>query len=405
MDYLYAQSSPLYGSVYDSVGDDEEGASSYSYAYAEPESSVSDENYVYAEPKDGASIYEEQEFEGKNKQVKQPHSLSSSSSSSDDNDLDGGTVDRDWMREMHSIKRDATLSEAQKFQQLSDLYMDFKQIAKHIGKTLIMEKHLPVSKKTIRPLSLGGVAGGEKYVYSSILFKFPCDVELRKGVYLYGGDRPNLEFANKAAGHELKSLDAFASESLALDINNVHVPLMALVDYRGYRLVAIAFLPITHDTLALGSNDGGQTCKNSNLELYDLVSRICGSLGLAKHKVLQVDMPGPGDLECHVGTDNRYYVLDFARLYPPEVEAKVSKSIFYRLFRPEYLKMWWKKSLISSDAFSNWQRADERAKQLNDDAREAATHMREVSTLSCAEHFDRICGGTNRLCFCYDLDL
>jgi len=27
---------------------------------------------------------------------------------------------------------------------------------------------------------------------------------------------------------------------------------------------------------------------------------------------------GPGDIEGHAGEDGRYYVLDFARLFPPE---------------------------------------------------------------------------------------
>lgn len=27
---------------------------------------------------------------------------------------------------------------------------------------------------------------------------------------------------------------------------------------------------------------------------------------------------GPGDLEGHLGTDGRFYVLDFARVFPPQ---------------------------------------------------------------------------------------
>jgi hypothetical protein len=30
---------------------------------------------------------------------------------------------------------------------------------------------------------------------------------------------------------------------------------------------------------------------------------------------------GPADIECHLGKDNRYYVIDFARLFPPTAES------------------------------------------------------------------------------------
>lgn len=56
------------------------------------------------------------------------------------------------------------------------------------------------SKKTIRPVSIGGVAGGDKYIVGNILFKFAVD-----SFGLYNGD----ENAAKAAGHELKGLMSF----------------------------------------------------------------------------------------------------------------------------------------------------------------------------------------------------
>jgi hypothetical protein len=37
------------------------------------------------------------------------------------------------------------------------------------------ECHLPFEQKTLKPVSVGGVAGGEKYIVSGILFKFAID--------------------------------------------------------------------------------------------------------------------------------------------------------------------------------------------------------------------------------------
>lgn len=37
---------------------------------------------------------------------------------------------------------------------------------------------------------------------------------------------------------------------------------MALIDYRGYRLVACSLLPIGSETLHYGSDDGMRLCEN-----------------------------------------------------------------------------------------------------------------------------------------------
>lgn len=95
-------------------------------------------------------------------------------------------------------------------------------------------------------LIITGIAGGEKYIYAPerIFFKIAVD---KRG--LYGGD----EFIMKAAGHELKGL----IEYMDCRVAGLHFPLAVLVDYRGYRLIAEAILPVGRDTLVYGSADGG----------------------------------------------------------------------------------------------------------------------------------------------------
>lgn len=66
---------------------------------------------------------------------------------------------------------------------------------------------------------------------------------------LYGGH----EYIMKAAGHELKGL----MEYMDCRVAGLHFPLAVLVDYRGYRLLAEAILPIGRDTIVYGSADGG----------------------------------------------------------------------------------------------------------------------------------------------------
>ncbi len=67
--------------------------------------------------------------------------------------------------------------------------------AQTYGRVIISELSVPIHYKTIKPTSIGGTAGGEKYIVNGILFKFALDFN-----GIYGGD----ENAAKAAGHDLK---------------------------------------------------------------------------------------------------------------------------------------------------------------------------------------------------------
>ena len=55
------------------------------------------------------------------------------------------------------------------------------------------------------------------------------------------------------AGHELKGL----TSCFLCGVDGLNFPLIALIDYRGFRLVCMSVLPIDEDTLVCGSADGG----------------------------------------------------------------------------------------------------------------------------------------------------
>lgn len=73
-------------------------------------------------------------------------------------------------------------------------FLFFKLFFKSYGQIICSERYLPDHKKTIKPTSIGGIAGGEKFIVRDILFKFATDDH-----GLYGGE----EHAIKAAAHEL----------------------------------------------------------------------------------------------------------------------------------------------------------------------------------------------------------
>lgn len=241
---------------------------------------------------------------------------------------------------------------------LLHLNEDFIHAAKVYGKIIISEVFLPDSAKTIRPKSLGGIAGGDKYLVQDILFKFAVD-----GHGLYGGD--NLRAA-KVAGHELKGLLSY----MGCDLPDVNFPLMALLDYRGFRLVAMSKLPLGDDTLIYGSKDAGKTV-HVDEELFNRRMRYCGKkLHLAKHLSGGKKIWAAADIEGHKGTDGRYYLLDFSRTFPPvKPDPNFPNGHLYQLFRREFVLS--HKIPLCSDAYSGFVMGDPNARQFFQDIDEA----------------------------------
>jgi Clustered mitochondria/Hom_end-associated Hint/Translation initiation factor eIF3 subunit 135/Leucine Rich repeat len=263
-------------------------------------------------------------------------------------------------------------------------------VVHNCGKTIITEYFLPVRLKTIPPASVGGEAGGEKvccarakerdgqiqltneaavlqFIWHNIIYKFASD-----WLHIYRSD----EFAQKAAGHELKSLMRYYRVCEGL-----RVPLIALIDYRGYRLVAESVLPLTSSTILYGSNDGGRTVLREDPKLNAMMAAAAARLNLAEHKCgrrgsgRRVKLHAPLDIEAHRGLDGHYYAIDFARVFPPTAEEDVRNTFLYKLLRPEFVKAYPKP--LSSDAFSPFGDTSPSAPS-NADVREATEQLLSV---------------------------
>lgn len=63
------------------------------------------------------------------------------------------------------------------------------------------------------------------------------------------------------------------------------VPLMCLVDYRGFRLIAITVLPIGRHTLVGGTSDAGRNIHSSDPALNNKLARAAQLLNLKPHVV------------------------------------------------------------------------------------------------------------------------
>ena len=229
------------------------------------------------------------------------------------------------------------------YENLARLAEDFNDTVRTYARIIISEVYLPAEEKTVRPSRVGGLAGGDKYVAHGILFKFAVDSQ-----GLYGGD----EHAAKVAGHDLKGLVHLYN----CWERGVHLPVMTIVDYRGFRVVGMPLLPIDGArTLVHGSHDAGRTLR-ACAALAPHLRRIGEKLNLKAHAVGAagaVVLHTPIDLEGHCGTDGRYYLLDFSRLFPPETPSAAHRmGHLYQLLRPEFVRMY--ERPLCPDAYSSF---------------------------------------------------
>ena len=253
-----------------------------------------------------------------------------------------------------------------------DLKSDFVSSSKTYGRIIISERYVPLDKKTIKPVSsIGGVAGGEKYIVNNILFKFAVDNGL------YGSEYA----AMKVAGHELKGLNAY------LDCHHpdLCVPLMALIDYMGFRLIAMTLLPLERGSLIYGTDDAGKTIQvDSRISqpmkecaaLLNIKSHLCGpDNGVLMHSA--------ADIEGHAGTDHRLYLLDFSRTFPPTMpDPQIRQGHLFQLFRQEALLSY--SAPLCPDAYSGFIRPDPERGNYNLQVREATdwllqTHIPKIA--------------------------
>ena len=106
-------------------------------------------------------------------------------------------------------------------------------------------------------------------------------------------------------------------------VEGLHVPLTALINYRGYSLISQSWLPVDSDTIVYGTPNGGNTIYSRSKEFAAKMKEVGEQINLKPHDVwnsrkqYKRTLYGPADLEGHVGHDNRYYVLDCSRLFPP----------------------------------------------------------------------------------------
>ncbi len=130
----------------------------------------------------------------------------------------------------------------------------------------------------------------------------------------------------KAAGHELNGLKGYYRFITQKKVKSLHIGLMCLIDYRGFRVSATSRLPLKKNSLKYGSNNGGATVHADSRALNQIMEEAGKFLWMKPHLVGadpndQKLLSAPCDIEAHLGSDGRFYVLDTARCTPPETPS------------------------------------------------------------------------------------
>jgi hypothetical protein len=193
---------------------------------------------------------------------------------------------------------------------------------------------------------VGGAAGGAKFFHDGIFFKFPDNSSA-----LYDSEESMI----KALGHELKGMMAY----MDCRIKDLHFPLMVLIDYRGWRLLAQSLVPVDHSTLVYGSCDGCKNIRSDNPAFNEKMERAARILNLQSEFVYNYDrqqricLHSSCDVEGHQGKDGRFYLVDTARVLPPASPIKDKPNSFlWNMLRPELLKS--NPDPLSADSFSGF---------------------------------------------------
>jgi Clustered mitochondria/Translation initiation factor eIF3 subunit 135 len=273
-------------------------------------------------------------------------SSSSSSSSSPSPSSPNQFAWNDRFQAVHEMPETTFQDMHAKYRALTQLSVEFVDVAKAYGRTIISELHLSEQQKTVSARIHKGFAGGRKFVVNGMVFKLADDpiVNAESSTHMYGGQRERPEYASKAMAHELcGTINYYRAHE-----HNVFVPMQVMVDHLGFRLVAMPLLPL--HKLVYGSDDGGATIHASDAKFNAIMERVATELhiGPCEYEVPNspdtIKLFSAGDVEGHIGTDGRRYLLDLARSLPPESCSHTphllseSQSVFFRLLRPEFLK-------------------------------------------------------------------
>ncbi|KAJ1428375.1 hypothetical protein B484DRAFT_419428 [Ochromonadaceae sp. CCMP2298] len=219
-------------------------------------------------------------------------------------------------------------------------------------------KTIPVAQEfTVdgRAESGRGIDGGKWYVYVA------HNIEYRVALDYDGVFNGSDEYAAKAAGKDRLG----AQEYFKLQLDRLQCPLMATVDFQGFRVLCTSKLPVQNvlfsdegevakmgEDLVYGVQQRGDSFVNKSKVAQTYLKIAATSLNLAEHlcrgskDISASSTAGSSELKIYKGLQEEFYVKDFWLAFPPEAPDATphlrrtarDQSVFWRQLRPEFVK-------------------------------------------------------------------
>ena len=140
----------------------------------------------------------------------------------------------------------------------------------------------------------------------------------------------------------------------------------------------------------------GAKMHNKDQKFYEIMNRAAKLLNLKPHKcgLYEEDavvLPSAADIEGHLGTDGKYYLLDFSRTMPPSKPDRRHKNgHLYHLFRREFLLSFCHGSSLCPDAYSGFVILDERRREYSKENDEATHSLLNEVIPRCVSELDKV---------------
>ncbi|XP_029826226.2 clustered mitochondria protein homolog [Ixodes scapularis] len=166
----------------------------------------------------------------------------------------------------------------------------------------------------------------QMFIWNNIFFSLGFDV--RDHYKELGGDAA----AFAAPCNDLQGVRAYA----AVDVDGLCTLGTLVVDYRGFRVTAQSIIPgilerEQDQSVVYGSVDFGKTVVTRQ-DYLDLLKKAGNALKILPHSVInekgeEVELCSSVECKGIIGNDNRHYILDLLRTFPPDVNYLILDGV------------------------------------------------------------------------------
>ena len=228
-----------------------------------------------------------------------------------------------------------------------ELHRHFLTVSERWARRIVEEYCLPGHMRTVKPVMDGVEREKQLFLMEGIGFQLAQAGEEDEDDYLLSQQSPSQQqqqqqrgeegavpemslsaarladqLGSKKATHELHTLSALYAASLP---SSVCLPLMATVDYLGFRVKATATLPIYDESALVWGRDSGGQHKHSP-PATDALLELAAALNIQPHSAVDGHIVPLSSSVRVYRSGERYYVTELNSVAPVDVDVQFAMS-------------------------------------------------------------------------------